>query len=127
MDKTYTELERMLNIIARAAKEFGLEIDGVYSEACDLIDAHGIDYYVTDDDNYLSVDHNNVSWSDGMGFEFTASGQFDWDTTYRYDKNTGKCERIENFEAESGRDYHMVHTDIDSEGMNVGFLVKIKE
>ena len=125
--KTYTELERKLNIISRAAKEFGLELGETYQEACDLIEAHGIDRYVTDDDNNLSVDYNNVSWSDGMGFEFTASGQFDWNTTYRYDMNTGKCERIESFEAEPGRDYHMVHTDIDSEGMNVGFLVKIKE
>ena len=127
MEKTYTELERTLNIIARAAKEFGLELDDVYAKACDLIDDHGIDYYVTDDDNYLSVDHNNVSWSDGMGFEFTASGELDWETPYRYDKETGECKEIRSYEVEPGRDYYMVYDAIDSEGMHVGFLVKNQE
>ena len=124
--KNYSELERKLNIIARAARDYDLQVnvDELYSKACDLIDENTIDYYVTDDD--FDFDWHHLSWNDGMGMQNDVDGEFD-DCTYMRAVNNGTMfVEIKKYEAVAG-DYNLVYDDIDSEGQRVGFLVKISE
>lgn len=125
--REYSELERQLNIIARAARDYDLKVnvDDLYQKACDLIDENGIDYYVTDKD--FDFDWHHLSWNDGMGMQKDVDGEFD-DSTYMRAVNGGTMYvRIKKYEAVAGRDYNLVFDDIDSEGRRVGFLVLIKD
>ena len=122
----YSELERKLNIIARAARDYDLQVnvDELYSKACDLIDENAIDYYVTDDD--FDFDWHHLSWNDGMGMQKDVDGEFN-DCTYMRAVNNGTMfVGIKKYESVAG-DYNLVYDDIDSEGQRVGFLVKISE
>lgn len=124
--KNYSELERKLNIIARAARDYDLpvNVDELYSKACDLINENTIDYYVTDDD--FDFDWHHLSWNDDMGMQKDVDGEFN-DCTYMRVVNNGTMfVEIKKYEAVAG-DYNLVYDDIDSEGQRVGFLVKISE
>lgn len=118
------ELERKFNIIMRAAKEFDMSVDDLYAKACDVIDEHGYDRFVTDDE--FSFDWRNLSWDDGMGYDLVVSGEFN-DNCFMRETADGEYERIKEYEVEWGNDYQLVHDTIDSEGYRVGFLVRTQE
>lgn len=124
MERQIDELERKFNIIMRAAREFGMSVDDLYAKACDVIDNHGYDRYVTDAE--FNFDWHNLSWNDGMGFNLVVSGEFD-DNCYMRKTADGEYERIKEYEVEWGKDYQLVYDAIDSEGQRVGFLVKTTE
>lgn len=126
MERQIDALERQFNIIMRAAREFGMSIDDVYAKACDVIDNHGYDRYVTDSDYHMSHDHNNLSWDDGKGFCLSVSGNLDYGTFMR-ETADGNYTEIKEYEVEWGKDYYLVYDTIDSEGQRVGFLVKTEE
>lgn len=127
--REYSELERQLNIIARAARDYDLKVnvDDLYQKACDLIDENGIDYYVTDKD--FDFDWHHLSWNDGKGYWRECDGNYsEMAGTYMRAVNNGTMYvRIKEYEAVVGQDYYLVDDDIDSEGRHVGFLVLIKD
>lgn len=124
MTRQIDELERKFNIIMRAAREFGLNVDDLYAKACDKIDENGYDRYVTDVE--FGFDWHNLSWNDGMGFDLVVSGEFN-DKCFMRETADGSYERIKEYEVEWGKDYQLVHDTIDSEGQRVGFLVRTPE
>lgn len=124
----FNRVKRELNIIARAAKDFGLEIDDdfmsqvdeLYCQAADLIEEGGFDYFVTDD--HFDFDWHSLNWSDGHGYEIQASGTFNSGHFMR--EVNGKYIDIEEHQAIWGKDFQLVYDDIDTNGKRVGFLVR---
>lgn len=127
MSREYSELERKLNIIARAARDFGLKanIDDLYAKAADMIDDNGIDRYV--EDHEFSFNWHHLNWCDGMGFHLDVDGEFDNHTFMRAVNGGTFYVRIKEYEVEWGKDFYLVYDTIGSEGQRVGFLVKTEE
>lgn len=78
--KTYSDVQRVLNIINRAHEEFGMEVDltkelqDIYSQATDLL-LDSVDYDRIDECE-ISNTHKHIWWTDGMGFDYECDGDF---------------------------------------------------
>lgn len=129
--ENYNSLKRELNIILRAAKDFGLVVNGqflsqvndLYCKAADLIDENGFDRFVTNDQ--FDFDRHSLYWNDGHGYEIKASGEFNDNHFMRH--VNGEYVDIEEYQVKWGEDYQLVYDDIDTNGQRVGFLVKTEK
>lgn len=130
--KKYNEFQRMVNIINRGVEEFGYEFDlttpfeDVYSGACDCI-TENTDYDRIEECE-MSNYHQHLSWSDGMGYDLEADGDFISGSSQAKDhtwarKDKGGFTEIDWTEA-TDDDYKFCHTVLDSKGSLVQLVCK---
>lgn len=121
---TIIKIERMLNIINRAVKEFDFKLDvenpfiDEFQEAEDYL-LEEVDYDRIETVK-LNRHNTNLYYNDGMGFEYECDGDFFGAESSKMnwwrDLGKGKFQHIEWFEADAEKDFIEVDRVVDSEG-----------
>ena len=130
--KKYNNFQRMTNLINRAVEEFDFEVDEqdslqtIYDDACNVL-TDNIDYDRIEECE-MSNHHSNLCWSDGMGYDLQASGEFISGKAegcrWMRKQEDGSFKDIDWFEADTENDYVVCHFDFDSEGQLVCLVCK---
>lgn len=123
-------MERILTIIARAVREFHLEVDmtdkleDIYCEACNVIE-DSIDY---DRIDVCERNHHydHIAWNDGKGFACEADGEFitgDASSNRYFRNENGEWREIVWYD-QNEDDYVLMERVIDSDGLVVALVCK---
>lgn len=128
--KTST-LDRVFNTIRRAVDEFGMAIDtndaliDILADAEDLL-LDKIDYDKVSEGE-MSNHHQNLVWTDGMGYSYSGTGEFISSELYFnrwFHKVNGHFGEIDCMKADAFKDYVMAERLIDSEANVVAVVTQ---